>query len=37
MAAIGKHVLFTWIPSHVGIHGNTVVDQETNDAWPCSR
>jgi hypothetical protein len=29
MAAIGKHVLFTWIPSHVGIHGNTVVDEET--------
>jgi hypothetical protein len=29
MAAIGKHVLFTWIPIYVGIHGNTVVDEET--------
>jgi ribonuclease HI len=24
---IGKHVICTWIPSHKGIHGNTVVDQ----------
>jgi len=28
---IGKHVIFTWIPSHIGIHGNTVVDQEAKD------
>ena len=26
-----KHVIFTWIPGHIGIHGNTVV-QEANDA-----
>jgi ribonuclease HI len=25
LVAIGKHVIFTWIPSHIGIHGNTVV------------
>ena len=29
---IGKHVICTWIPSHKGIHGNTVVDQEAKDA-----
>ena len=29
---IGKHVIFTWIPSHIGIHGNTVVDQEAKNA-----
>jgi hypothetical protein len=28
LLVIGKHVIFTWIPSHIGIHGNTVVDQE---------
>ena len=27
-----KHVIFTWIVSHIGIHGNTVVDQEGNYA-----
>jgi hypothetical protein len=32
IVAIGKHVIFTWIPSHIGIHGNTVVDQEGKDA-----
>jgi hypothetical protein len=26
-----KHVIFTWIPSHIGIHGNTVVDQDALD------
>jgi hypothetical protein len=30
--AIGKHVIFTWILSHIGIHGNTVVHKETKDA-----
>ena len=30
--AIGKHVIFTWIPSHIGIHGNTVVDHEAKNA-----
>jgi hypothetical protein len=29
---IGKHVIFTWIPSHISIHENTVVDQEDKDA-----
>jgi len=28
---IGKHVIFTWIPSDIGIHGNTVVDQKAKD------
>jgi hypothetical protein len=28
----GKHVIFTWIPSDIRIHGNTVVDQEAKDA-----
>jgi hypothetical protein len=32
LVAIGKHVLFTWIPSHIGIHGNTVVDQKAKNA-----
>ena len=32
LVAVGKHVVFTWIPSHIGIHGNTVVDQEAKDA-----
>jgi hypothetical protein len=32
LVAIGKHVIFTWIPSYLGIHGNTVVDQEGKDA-----
>ena len=32
LVAIGKHVIFTWIPSHIGIHGNTVVDQEAKNA-----
>jgi hypothetical protein len=22
LVAIGKHAIFTWIPSHLGIHGN---------------
>ena len=30
--AIGKHVIFTWIPRHIGIHGNTVVDREAKNA-----
>jgi ribonuclease HI len=32
LVAIGKHVMFTWIPSHIGIHGNTVVDWEAKNA-----
>jgi hypothetical protein len=32
LVATGKYVIVTWILSHIGIHGNTVVDQETNDA-----
>ena len=32
LVAIGKHVIFTWIPSHIGIHGNTVVDKEAKNA-----
>jgi ribonuclease HI len=31
LVAIGKHVIFTWIPSHIGIHGNTVVDREAKN------
>ena len=30
IVSIGKHVIFTLIPSHIGIHGNTVVYQEVN-------
>jgi hypothetical protein len=30
--AIGKQAIFTWIPSHICIHGNIVVDQETKNA-----
>jgi hypothetical protein len=29
---IGKHVIFPWIHSQIGIHGNTVVDWEAKDA-----
>ena len=32
LVAVGKHVIFTWIPRHIGIHENTVVDQEAKDA-----
>jgi hypothetical protein len=32
LVAIGKHVIFTWMPSHIGIHGSTVVDQEAKNA-----
>ena len=32
LVAIGKHVIFTWITSHIGIHGNTVVDREAKNA-----
>jgi hypothetical protein len=32
LVAIGKHVIFTWIPSHIGIHGNTVLDKEAKNA-----
>jgi len=32
LVAIGKHVIFTWIPSHICIHGITVVDQEAKNA-----
>ena len=27
-----KEIIFMWVPSHVGIHGNTVVDMEAKDA-----
>ena len=30
--AIGKMSFFTWIPSQINIHGNTVFDQEAKDA-----
>ena len=30
--AIGKHIIFTWIPSYIGIHENTVVDREAKNA-----
>jgi hypothetical protein len=33
LVPIGKHAMFIWIPSHIGIHGNTVVDQEDRDAF----
>ena len=32
LVAIAKHVIFTCFPRHIGIHGNTVVDQEANNA-----
>ena len=32
IVAIDKHVIVTWIPSHIGIHGNTVVDREAKNA-----
>ena len=32
LVAICKHVIFTWIPSHIGIHGNTVVAREAKNA-----
>jgi hypothetical protein len=30
--SIDKHEIFKWIPSHIGIHGNTVIDQEAKNA-----
>lgn len=30
--AIGKNSVFTWIPKHIGIHDNTVVDQDALEA-----
>ena len=33
LVAIGKHVIFTWIPSHIYIHGNIVVDREAKYAF----
>jgi hypothetical protein len=32
LVAIGKHVISPWIPSHIGIHGNTVANQEAKNA-----
>jgi ribonuclease HI len=32
LVAIVKYVIFTWIPSHIGIHGKTVVDKEAKNA-----
>ena len=32
LVAICKHVIFTWIPSHIVIHGNTVVAREAKNA-----
>jgi len=29
---IDKHDILTWTTSHIGIHGNTYVDQEAKDA-----
>jgi hypothetical protein len=31
IVAIGKHVIFKWVPSHIGIHGNAIIDQEAKD------
>jgi hypothetical protein len=31
LVVIGKHVIFTWILSHLVSHGNTVVDQKAKD------
>ena len=31
LVPIGKHAMFIWIPGHIGIHGNTVVDQEDRE------
>jgi hypothetical protein len=33
LVAVGKHVLFTWMYSHLGMHGNTVVDEEAKGAF----
>ena len=32
LAAVGKHVLFTRISSHIVMHGNAVVDEEAKGA-----
>jgi hypothetical protein len=32
LVAIGTHVIFTWIPSYIGIHENTVVHQVAKNA-----
>jgi hypothetical protein len=32
LLAIGMHVIFTWSPSRIGIHGNTVVYQGAKNA-----
>ena len=32
LVAIGKHVILKWILSHMGIHWNTFIDQEANNA-----
>ena len=32
MTNIGKNIIFLWVPSHVGIWGNTVVDEEAKNA-----
>lgn len=31
IVAIGKHAIFSWIPIHIDIHGNAVIDQEAKD------
>jgi len=36
LVAIGKHVIFTWIPSHIGIHGTTAVDALDDPIFSCS-
>jgi hypothetical protein len=28
---IGRHIIFTWIPCHIGINWNAVVDQEATE------
>ena len=32
LGAIDKHIFFTWIPNHIGIHGSTVIARHDNDA-----
>ena len=29
--AIGNHIILTWILNHIGIHGNTLVEEEAKD------
>ena len=29
---LGKEIIFLWVPSHIGIHGNTAVDEKAKGA-----